>query len=148
MSTATTPAIQSSIDPHAVTISGLVLGPSYGPQGQSVGGVTYALPDSLTPEKIDGELPPPGIFPYTRGLFPSGYRTRLWTMRQFAGFGSADDTNKRFKYLLGAAKTSTKANTGLSTAFDLPTLMGRDSDDELSIGEVGKCGVATCTIED
>src|SRR5437764_257243 len=116
MSTASrAPSIQSSVDPHAVTISGLVLGPSYGPQGQSVGGVagvTYSLPDSLTPEKIDAELPPPGVFPYTRGLFPNGYRTRLWTMRQFAGFGSADDTNKRFKYLLGAAKTSTKANTG------------------------------------
>jgi methylmalonyl-CoA mutase N-terminal domain/subunit len=69
-------------------------------------------------------------------------------MRQFAGFGSADDTNQRFKYLLQAAKSSTKANTGLSTAFDLPTLMGRDSDDELSMGEVGKCGVAIDTIED
>jgi methylmalonyl-CoA mutase N-terminal domain/subunit len=70
-------------------------------------------------------------------------------MRQFAGFGSADDTNQRFKYLLEAAKTSkTKANTGLSTAFDLPTLMGRDSDDALSLGEVGKCGVAIDTIED
>jgi methylmalonyl-CoA mutase N-terminal domain/subunit len=68
-------------------------------------------------------------------------------MRQFAGFGSADDTNQRFKYLLSAAK-GTKANTGLSTAFDLPTLMGRDSDDELSMGEVGKCGVAIDTIED
>jgi methylmalonyl-CoA mutase N-terminal domain/subunit len=69
-------------------------------------------------------------------------------MRQFAGFGSADDTNQRFKYLLEAAKTKTKANTGLSTAFDLPTLMGRDSDDALSLGEVGKCGVAIDTIED
>jgi methylmalonyl-CoA mutase N-terminal domain/subunit len=69
-------------------------------------------------------------------------------MRQFAGFGSADDTNRRFKYLLAQAKTSTKANTGLSTAFDLPTLMGRDSDEDLSMGEVGKCGVAIDTIED
>jgi methylmalonyl-CoA mutase N-terminal domain/subunit len=109
--------------------------------------VTYSLPESLEPGKIDVELPPPGVFPYTRGLFPNGYRTRLWTMRQFAGFGSADDTNKRFKYLLDAAK-GTKANTGLSTAFDLPTLMGRDSDDELSVGEVGRCGVAISTIED
>jgi methylmalonyl-CoA mutase N-terminal domain/subunit len=73
------------------------------------------------------------------------YRTRRWTMRQFAGFGSADDTNKRFKYLLDNAKGT---NTGLSTAFDLPTLMGRDSDDALSMGEVGRCGVAIDTIED
>jgi methylmalonyl-CoA mutase N-terminal domain/subunit len=75
------------------------------------------------------------------------YRDRLWTMRQFAGFGSADDTNRRFKYLLENAR-GTKAITGLSTAFDLPTLMGRDSDDPLSAGEVGRCGVAVCTIED
>jgi methylmalonyl-CoA mutase N-terminal domain/subunit len=140
-------SIHSNIDPHAVTISGLVLSPSYGPEGQAAPGVTYSLPDSLQPANISTELPPPGVFPYTRGLFPNGYRTRLWTMRQFAGFGSADDTNKRFKYLLDAAK-GTKANTGLSTAFDLPTLMGRDSDDELSIGEVGRCGVAISTIED
>ncbi|MEM9166096.1 MAG: methylmalonyl-CoA mutase family protein [Planctomycetota bacterium] len=125
------------VDPHAVTISGLVLDPLYGPD---------APPASLT--NIDRDIASPGQYPYTRGLFPQGYRTRLWTMRQFAGFGSADDTNQRFKYLLEAAKTSTKANTGLSTAFDLPTLMGRDSDDELSTGEVGKCGVAIDTIED
>jgi methylmalonyl-CoA mutase N-terminal domain/subunit len=156
MSTPTaTPTMTTNIDPHAVTISGLVLSPSYGPVGQSAGGtavpavgVSYSLPDSLEPANINQELPPPGVYPYTRGLFAGGYRTRLWTMRQFAGFGSADDTNKRFKYLLAAAKTSTKANTGLSTAFDLPTLMGRDSDDELSVGEVGRCGVAIATIED
>src|SRR3954468_5295672 len=121
------------IDPHAVTISGFVLDPSYGPAEQG-----YTLPDSL--ENLARDLPRPGEFPYTRGLFPQGYRTRLWTMRQFAGFGSADDTNKRFKYLLAQAKSSTAANTGLSTAFDLPTLMGRDSDDPLSVGEVGRCG--------
>ncbi|MEQ9206544.1 MAG: methylmalonyl-CoA mutase family protein [Phycisphaerales bacterium] len=128
---------QANIDPHAVTISGIVLDPSYTPD---------TLPVSL--QNFDRDINNPGEFPYTRGLFPNGYRSRLWTMRQFAGFGSADDTNKRFKYLLEAAKTSTKANTGLSTAFDLPTLMGRDSDDMLSIGEVGKCGVAIDTIED
>jgi methylmalonyl-CoA mutase, N-terminal domain len=128
---------QANIDPHAVTISGIVLDPSYTPD---------SLPVSL--QNFDRDINNPGEFPYTRGLFPNGYRSRLWTMRQFAGFGSADDTNKRFKYLLEAAKTSTKANTGLSTAFDLPTLMGRDSDDMLSIGEVGKCGVAIDTIED
>ncbi len=124
------------IDPHAVTISGLVLGESYGSQAPA---------ESL--RNIARDVPPPGQYPYTRGLFPAGYRTRLWTMRQFAGFGSADDTNQRFKYLLSQAR-GTKANTGLSTAFDLPTLMGRDSDDELCIGEVGKCGVAISTIED
>ncbi len=127
------------VDPHAVTISGLVLDPCYGPDD---------LPTSL--RYIDRDIAAPGRFPFTRGLFPEGYRTRLWTMRQFAGFGSADDTNARFKYLLQQARTGSKvaANTGLSTAFDLPTLMGRDSDDELSIGEVGRCGVAICTIED
>src|SRR5687768_15653104 len=133
----------TGVDPNAVTISGLVLEPSYGPTGQK-----YSPVESLEAARIGTELPRPGQFPYTRGLFPQGYRTRLWTMRQFAGFGSADDTNKRFKYLLSAAKSATAANTGLSTAFDLPTLMGRDSDDELSVGEVGRCGVAIDTIED
>ena len=127
----------AQIDPHAVTISGIVLDPTYGPESHI---------ESLA--NIERDLPAPGQYPFTRGLFPEGYRTRLWTMRQFAGFGSADDTNRRFKYLLEAAKTSTKANTGLSTAFDLPTLMGRDSDDDLSAGEVGRCGVAIDTIED
>ncbi|MCA9288845.1 MAG: hypothetical protein KDA05_09695, partial [Phycisphaerales bacterium] len=126
-----------SIDPHAVTISGVALDPVYGPDKPAAG-----LRD------VARHIAEPGRFPYTRGLFPQGYRTRLWTMRQFAGFGSADDTNRRFKYLLRAAKTASKANTGLSTAFDLPTLMGRDSDDVLSLGEVGKCGVAIDTIED
>lgn len=129
------------IDPHAVTISGLVVDPSYGPE--TPGGVAESL------RNFDRDIAGPGQFPFTRGLFPEGYRTRLWTMRQFAGFGSARDTNARFKYLLEQAKTSkTKANTGLSTAFDLPTLMGRDSDDPLSAGEVGKCGVAIDTVED
>ncbi len=130
------------VDPHAVTISGLVLDASYGPG-------CVVTPDRIESlNNIERDIPVPGEFPYTRGLFPEGYRTRLWTMRQFAGFGSADDTNQRFKYLLQAAKSSSKANTGLSTAFDLPTLMGRDSDDQLCMGEVGKCGVAIDTIED
>jgi len=128
---------QAAIDSHAVTISGIVLDRVYGP---------HELPESLRHHERD--IAEPGVFPYTRGLYAEGYRSRLWTMRQFAGFGSADDTNERFKYLLRAAKTSTKANTGLSTAFDLPTLMGRDSDDPLSVGEVGKCGVAIDTIDD
>lgn len=140
---AAAPGTTHAIDPQAVTISGLVLDPVYAPSSPVV--------ESLrTPETIDRDLGKggqPGQFPYTRGLFPQGYRTRLWTMRQFAGFGSADDTNQRFKYLLAQAK-GTSANTGLSTAFDLPTLMGRDSDDDLSVGEVGKCGVAISTIED
>ena len=93
----------------------------------------------------DSRIGEPGQYPYTRGIHPGMYRKRLWTMRQFAGFGSADDTNARFKYLLENAKGT---NTGLSTAFDLPTLMGRDSDDALSAGEVGRCGVAIDTIED
>jgi methylmalonyl-CoA mutase N-terminal domain/subunit len=146
------------VDPHAVTISGLILDASYGPATQkpvqskgSGGGGEFSqhftMPESLRAEHMDAEVPPPGQYPFTRGLFPEGYRTRLWTMRQFAGFGSADDTNNRFKYLLSQAKGG-KSNTGLSTAFDLPTLMGRDSDDELSVGEVGKCGVAIDTIED
>jgi methylmalonyl-CoA mutase N-terminal domain/subunit len=84
----------------------------------------------------------PGEFPYTRGIHANMYRGRLWTMRQFAGFGTAADTNKRFKYLLEHGQT------GLSTAFDLPTLMGRDSDDPLSEGEVGVCGVAISSLRD
>jgi len=84
----------------------------------------------------------PGEFPYTRGIHPTMYRGRLWTMRQFAGFGSAEDTNARFHYLLEHGQT------GLSTAFDLPTLMGRDSDDGLSRGEVGREGVAVDTLAD
>jgi methylmalonyl-CoA mutase, N-terminal domain len=84
----------------------------------------------------------PGEPPYTRGIHPTMYRTRLWTMRQFAGFGTAEDTNERFRYLL------THGQTGLSTAFDLPTLMGYDSDHELSQGEVGKCGVAISSLAD
>jgi methylmalonyl-CoA mutase, N-terminal domain len=84
----------------------------------------------------------PGLFPYTRGPYASMYRSKLWTMRMFAGFGTAPDTNRRFHELLAAG------GDGLSTAFDLPTLMGRDSDDTLALGEVGKCGVAVDTLAD
>ena len=84
----------------------------------------------------------PGEFPYTRGIHHTMYTERLWTMRQFAGFGSAEDTNQRFKFLLE------KGQTGLSTAFDLPTLMGRDADDPLALGEAGKCGVSIGCLED
>ncbi len=84
----------------------------------------------------------PGEPPYTRGIHPRMYRDRLWTMRQFAGFGSAEDTNRRFRYLLA------QGQTGLSVAFDLPTLMGYDSDHAMSEGEVGKCGVAISSLAD
>lgn len=84
----------------------------------------------------------PGQYPYTRGIQPNMYRGRLWTMRMFAGMGTAEETNERFRYLLS------QGQTGLSVAFDMPTLMGRDSDDPLSRGEVGKCGVAVDTLAD
>jgi len=84
----------------------------------------------------------PGELPYTRGIHPRMYRDRLWTMRQFAGFGSAEDTNRRFRYLLA------QGQTGLSVAFDLPTLMGYDSDHAMAEGEVGKCGVAISSLAD
>ena len=84
----------------------------------------------------------PGFYPYTRGIHPTGYRGRLWTMRQFAGFGSARDTNERYKFLLEHGQT------GLSVAFDFPTLMGYDSDHPRSEGEVGKCGVAISSLAD
>jgi len=88
------------------------------------------------------DLGVPGEYPYTRGIHPTGYRGKLWTMRQFAGFGSAADTNQRFKYLLA------QGQTGLSVAFHLPTLYGYDSDHHMSNGEVGKCGVAVDTLAD
>src|SRR5215203_4880177 len=84
----------------------------------------------------------PGEFPYTRGIHPTGYRGKLWTMRQFAGFSTPEETNARFKYLLE------QGQTGLSVAFDLPTLMGRDPDHPLSLGEVGKCGVNIASLAD
>ncbi|MCI0450142.1 MAG: methylmalonyl-CoA mutase family protein [Chlorobi bacterium] len=99
-------------------------------------------PEDTKDIDYDKEIGFPGEFPYTRGIHQNLYRGKLWTMRQFAGFGSPEDTNKRFKYLLEHGQT------GLSTAFDLPTLMGWDSDDELSEGEVGICGVAVSSLED
>jgi len=100
-----------------------------------------------TPEDIedldyDKDLGYPGQYPYTRGVQPNMYRGRLWTMRQFAGFGSAEDTNQRYKFLLE------RGTTGLSVAFDMPTLMGRDSDDPRAEGEVGRCGVAIDSLAD
>jgi methylmalonyl-CoA mutase N-terminal domain/subunit len=111
------------------TISGRPIDRLYSPE--DVSALDYAR-----------DLGNPGDFPYTRGIHPSGYRGKLWTMRQFAGFGSPDETNERYKQLLKAG------GTGLSVAFDLPTLMGRDPDHDLSLGEVGKCGVSIATLAD
>jgi len=102
------------------TMSGIPLEPVYGPD--------------------DGEFP--GQYPYTRGPYASMYRSKLWTMRMFAGFGTAEDTNWRFKEIIKAG------GTGLSTAFDMPTLLGIDSDDPMALGEVGRCGVAVDTLAD
>ena len=88
------------------------------------------------------DLADPGEFPYARGIHPGGYRSRLWTIRQFSGFGTPEETNQRYKHLLRAG------GTGLSVAFDLPTLMGRDPDHELALGEVGKCGVNVASLAD
>lgn len=99
-------------------------------------------PEDLAETDFERDIGWPGEYPYTRGVQPTMYRGRLWTMRMFAGMGTAEDTNARFKYLLK------EGQTGLSTAFDLPTLMGRDSDDPLSEGEVGKEGVAISTLRD
>ncbi|MEE8311363.1 MAG: methylmalonyl-CoA mutase family protein [Candidatus Binatia bacterium] len=94
------------------------------------------------PGDVSGEIGEPGRYPFTRGVYPSMYRGKRWTMRQFAGFGSATDTNVRFKYLLE------HGSNGLSTAFDMPTLMGYDADAERALGEVGREGVSVSTIED
>jgi methylmalonyl-CoA mutase N-terminal domain/subunit len=98
--------------------------------------------ESLNGFDPDADLGYPGQYPFTRGVHASMYRSRLWTMRQFAGFGTPRQTNERFKFLLD------KGQTGLSTAFDLPTLMGLDSDDPRALGEVGRLGVAVATLDD
>ena len=109
------------------TLSGEPIAPLYGPE--DVG-------------DHDAQIGNPGEFPFTRGVYPSMYRGRLWTMRQFAGFGTAEETNERFRYLLDHGQT------GLSTAFDMPSLMGHDSDHARSLGEVGREGVAIDTLDD
>jgi methylmalonyl-CoA mutase N-terminal domain/subunit len=111
---------------EATTLSGEPVKALYGPQ-------------DLPPFETIGE---PGRYPYTRGVYESMYRGRLWTMRQFAGFGTAEETNERFRYLLDHGQT------GLSTAFDMPSLMGHDSDHPKSLGEVGREGVAVDTLDD
>src|SRR3954468_2285606 len=110
-------------DADFTTLSGVEVEPAYGP-------APGAADDGV--ERIGG----PGEFPFTRGLSPTGYRGRTWTIRQFAGFGNAQQTNERYKMILAAG------GGGLSVAFDMPTLMGRDSDDPQALGEVGHCGVA------
>jgi methylmalonyl-CoA mutase N-terminal domain/subunit len=116
-------------DADSTSLSGLELDPVYGPP-----------PGSAVPgfERIGW----PGEYPFTRGLYPAGYRGRAWTIRQFSGFGNAAQTNERYKMLLNAG------GTGLSVAFDMPTLMGRDSDDPRAAGEVGHCGVAVDSAAD
>src|SRR5690606_34069946 len=99
-------------------------------------------PDDIADVDLAREIGRPGEYPFTRGLYPQGYRTRLWTMRQFAGHGTPAETNARYRYLLETGAT------GLSVAFDLPTLMGRDPDDPASAGEVGRCGVSVASVDD
>ncbi len=116
-------------DQEFTTISGVPINPLYTPAD---------LPDF----QYERDLGFPGEYPFTRGVHPTMYRSRYWTMRLFAGFGSAEETNARFRYLLEHGET------GLSTAFDFPTLYGRDSDDPLSYGEFGKCGVGVSSLAD
>jgi methylmalonyl-CoA mutase N-terminal domain/subunit len=99
-------------------------------------------PDDRAEADAERDIGLPGEFPFTRGVYPSMYRGRLWTMRQFAGFGTAEETNERFRYLLDHGQT------GLSTAFDMPTLMGYDSDHGRAFGEVGVEGVAIDSLDD
>ncbi len=126
---------------HGVRPTGAGAAPKAPPRGGADDKAHWG-PDDLKDFDPATSLAEPGQYPYTRGIHREMYRQRLWTMRQFAGFGSADDTNERFKYLLAHGQT------GLSTAFDLPTLMGRDSDDPLALGEVGRCGVAVSSLDD
>ena len=99
-------------------------------------------PADISKQDFSRDISFPGEFPYTRGIHPTGYRGKIWTMRQFAGFSTPEETNKRFRYLLD------QGQTGLSVAYDLPTLMGYDADSPLSEGEVGKCGVAVSSLAD
>src|ERR1700686_1058249 len=99
-------------------------------------------PSNTVPLEYDRDLGDPGVFPYTRGIRRNMYRGRLWTMRQYAGYASAAESNARYKYLLS------QGTTGLSVAFDLPTQIGLDSDDPLAVGEVGKGGVAIDSLDD
>ncbi len=123
------PAADASRKPDFTTVSGAEVDP-------------LAAPDSVAGFDFERDLGWPGEFPFTRGVHPTGYRGKLWTMRQFAGYGTARQTNQRFHYLLA------NGQTGLSTAFHLPTLYGYDSDHHMARGEVGKCGVAIDSLAD
>src|SRR5687768_15095445 len=102
----------------------------------------FAAPDDLAGADLERSIGSPGRFPYTRGIQPMMYRGRPWTMRQYAGFATADESNRRYRYLLS------RGVTGLSVAFDLPTQIGYDSDHPLAAGEVGRVGVAIDSIDD
>jgi methylmalonyl-CoA mutase N-terminal domain/subunit len=128
MATASVPDPDGAAAEQHSTISGIPLEPLYTPE--------------TTPIDYDRDLGDPGSYPFTRGVYESMYRGRTWTMRQFAGFGTAEETNRRFRYLLDHGQT------GLSTAFDMPTLMGYDSDHARALGEVGREGVAVDTLAD
>ena len=114
--------------PHD-TLGGIPLRPVYGP-------------GDAAQRDVARETPEPGTYPYTRGIHPNMYRDKVWTMRQFSGFGTAQETNERYRFLLR------QGQTGLSVAFDMPTLMGHDSDAPESLGEVGRCGVAIDSVDD
>src|SRR5205809_444922 len=118
-----------SMEKRFKNLSDIEIRPAYGP-------------DDIKDFDYQRDLGTPGEFPFTRGIYPTMYRERLWTMRQFAGFGMAEESNRRYRYLLK------QGNTGLSVAFDMPTLMGYDSDDPRSRGEVGRCGVAIDSVAD
>src|SRR5882762_1943080 len=122
-----------TVERQFTTISGVPIEPVYRPQdrGPEHRGAADQAP-----------LPAAGAFPYTRGIHRDMYRGKLWTMRQFSGFATPEETNRRYHYLLK------QGQTGLSVAFDLPTLMGYDADHPTSLGEVGKCGVAISSLED
>ena len=123
------PGVQSPADRSFETLSGIPVSAVYTPRD----------PGGVDPSSEPGE---PGQFPYTRGIHPTMYRGRLWTMRQFSGFATPEETNRRYLYLLE------QGQTGLSVAFDLPTLMGYDADHAMAAGEVGKCGVSISSLED
>src|SRR5919201_6734827 len=122
-------ALTSTAPPPFTSISGVPIEPLYGPE-------------HLTNFNPARDLAEPGKFPYTRGIHRDMYRGKLWTIRQFSGFATPEETNRRYHYLLQHGQT------GLSVAFDLPTLMGYDADHAMSEGEVGKCGVSICSLED
>jgi methylmalonyl-CoA mutase N-terminal domain/subunit len=115
--------------PRITTLGGIPLAPCYGPE-------------DIAAEDVETSIGYPGEFPFTRGIYPTMYRARLWTMRQYAGFGAAEESNRRYRYLLE------QGQTGLSVAFDLPTQIGLDSDHPRALGEVGRVGVAIDSLED